>query len=196
MSEEIKETPTGELEQGEFKLKKKPKKLANKKPEETVKVDLSKKEETPKIEIKKDAVPESSTTKVDVRELPKDGGEVGKTHIEEPKASEEKKEDTSTTTSTIEQENDKTEAESDLSAISTKDFREFKVLDSKYINSAEVWGVFDNELKTFTEQRYNELKPLVLDQDIPTIQKHINARQLSYEELTKFYLYLLVHLQF
>ena len=32
MSEEVKETPTGELEQGEFKIKKKPKKLANKKP--------------------------------------------------------------------------------------------------------------------------------------------------------------------
>jgi len=93
MSEEIKETSTGELEQGEFKLKKKPKKLANKKPEETVKVDLSKKEETPKIEIKEDAVPESSTTKVDVRELPKDGGEVGETHTEEPKATEEKKEE-------------------------------------------------------------------------------------------------------
>ena len=93
MSEEIKETSTGELEQGEFKLKKKPKKLANKKPEETVKVDLSKKEETPKIEIKEDAIPESSTTKVDVRELPKDGGEVGETHTEEPKAAEEKKEE-------------------------------------------------------------------------------------------------------
>ncbi len=93
MSEEIKETSTGELEQGEFKIKKKPKKLANKKPEETVKVDLSKKEETPKIEIKKDAIPESSTTKVDVRELPKDGGEVGETHTEEPKATEEKKEE-------------------------------------------------------------------------------------------------------
>ena len=91
MSEEIKETPTGELEQGDFKIKKKPKKLANKKPEETIKVDLSKKEKTPKIEIKEDAIPESSTTKVDVQELPKDGGEVGKTHTEEPKASEEKK---------------------------------------------------------------------------------------------------------
>ena len=28
--EQIKETPTGELEQGEFKIKKKPKKLVNK----------------------------------------------------------------------------------------------------------------------------------------------------------------------
>ena len=93
MSEEIKETPTGELEQGEFKIKKKPKKLANQKVE-TTKIDLSKKkEEEPKKETKEDAVPESSTTKVDVQELPKDGGEVGKTHTEEPKASEEKKEE-------------------------------------------------------------------------------------------------------
>ena len=44
MSEEIKETPTGELEQGEFKIKKKPKKLTKK--DEPIKVDLSKKEET------------------------------------------------------------------------------------------------------------------------------------------------------
>ena len=60
MSEEIKETPTGELEQGEFKIKKNPKKLANKKPQETVKLDLAKKEEPKKEEvkqeIKKDAV--------------------------------------------------------------------------------------------------------------------------------------------
>ena len=93
MSEEIKETPTGELEQGEFKIKKKPKKLANKKQQETIKIDLSKKEE--------DAIPESSTTKVDVRELPKDGSEVGEAHVEEPKAAEEKKEETVATITEI-----------------------------------------------------------------------------------------------
>jgi hypothetical protein len=95
--EEIKETPTGELEQGEFKIKKKPKKLANKKPQETVKLDLAKKEEPKKEEvkqeIKEDAVPESSTTKVDVRELPKDGGEVGEAHAKKQEATEEKKEE-------------------------------------------------------------------------------------------------------
>ena len=61
MSEEIKETPTGELEQGEFKLKKKPgrpKKLTNKK-DETVKIDLSKKEELKKEE---DAVQTQETS--------------------------------------------------------------------------------------------------------------------------------------
>lgn len=82
-----------------------------------------------------------------------------------------------------------TEASDDMSAISTKDFREFKVLDSKYIYSPEMWEVFNEDLKDFTEATYNELKLLVLDQDIPTIQKHINTRKLSYEKLTKFYLY-------
>ena len=97
MSEEIKETPTGELEQGEFKIKKKPRKLANKKPQETVKLDLAKKEEPKKEEvkqeIKEDAVPESSATKVDVRELPKNGGQVGEAHAEKQEAAEEKKEE-------------------------------------------------------------------------------------------------------
>jgi len=95
--EKIKETPTGELEQGEFKVKKKPRKLANKKPQETVKLDLAKKEEPKKEEvkqeIKEDAIPESSTTKVDVQELPKDGGEVGEAHAEKQEATEEKKEE-------------------------------------------------------------------------------------------------------
>ena len=103
--------------------------------------------------------------------------------------SKEKKEGSSATVAAGAQENSNTDTESDLSAISTKDFREFKVLDSKYINASVVWAVFENELKTFTEQKYNDLKPFILDQDIPTIQKHINAGQLSYEELTKFYLY-------
>ncbi|TXE15978.1 amidase [Psychroserpens burtonensis] len=82
-----------------------------------------------------------------------------------------------------------TEASDDMSAISTKDFREFKVLDSKYINTSELWDVFNDDLKDFTETTYKALKPLVLDQDIPTIQKHINAGTVSYEQLTKFYLY-------
>ena len=43
MSEEIKEAPTGELSQGDFKIKKKPKKLINKEP--IAKVDFNKTEE-------------------------------------------------------------------------------------------------------------------------------------------------------
>jgi amidase len=77
----------------------------------------------------------------------------------------------------------------DSSAISTKDFREFKVLDSKYINVNDLWAPFNKDLEGFTEDLYNSLKPLILELDIPTLQKEIREGQLSYENLVKFYLY-------
>tara|TARA_R100000656_G_scaffold67052_1_gene50829 strand:- start:525 stop:1730 length:1206 start_codon:yes stop_codon:yes gene_type:complete len=87
MSEEIKETPTGELEQGEFKIKKKPgrpKKLTQK--DKPIKLDLSKKEE-------ENAVPESKTEEAVLPPTEGSGEtrgeskvelqEVGETHTEE-----------------------------------------------------------------------------------------------------------------
>jgi len=70
-----------------------------------------------------------------------------------------------------------------------KDFREFKVLDSKYINTYELWSPFESQLRNFSENDYETLKPLILEQDIPTLQKHITDGKLNYEKLTKFYLY-------
>lgn len=70
-----------------------------------------------------------------------------------------------------------------------KDFREFKVLDSKYINTSELWSPFQSQLKNFSENDYETLKPLILEQDIPALQKHIADGKLNYEKLTKFYLY-------
>ena len=78
---------------------------------------------------------------------------------------------------------------SDVSAISSKDFREFKVLDSKYINNDELWQPFEKDLEDFTEDVYNDLKTLILEQDIPTLQQHILEGNLTYENLVKFYLY-------
>ncbi|MCC1485148.1 amidase family protein [Winogradskyella immobilis] len=69
------------------------------------------------------------------------------------------------------------------------DFREFKVLDSKYINSEYVMFSVKDDLDGFTEGNYNELKALIIDQDIPTLQSHILNGKLSYENLTKFFLY-------
>lgn len=77
----------------------------------------------------------------------------------------------------------------DISAISTKDFREFKVLDSKYISNDKLWSVLNKDLEDFTEAKYNSIKSLVLEQDIPTLQRHMVDRKLTYELLTKFYLY-------
>ena len=81
------------------------------------------------------------------------------------------------------------ETSSDVSSISTKDFREFKVLDSKLITNEEIWKTLDKQLEDFSEEKYNAVKSLILDQDIPTIQKHIAEGKLSYEVLTKFYLF-------
>ncbi|TBN04857.1 amidase [Hyunsoonleella flava] len=81
------------------------------------------------------------------------------------------------------------EVSTDISAISSKDFRELKVLDSKYIDKDQLWQPFEKDLEDFTEEMYNTLKPLILEQDIPTIQNYILDGKLNYEKLVKFYLY-------
>ncbi|WP_282043102.1 amidase family protein [Winogradskyella flava] len=99
--------------------------------------------------------------------------------------------DSKTSKETSETDIDNTEADndSDLSAISTKDFREFKVLDSKNLTKSEIWSEINPQLEDFTEAEYERLKPLILEQDIPALQKHIADGTFNYQELTKFYLY-------
>lgn len=80
------------------------------------------------------------------------------------------------------------ELSDDTSAICVKDV-EYKVLDSKYIDVQELWKPFEKYWEDFTEEDYNSLKPLIIEQDIPTLQNHISAGDLSYENLTLFYLY-------
>ena len=79
--------------------------------------------------------------------------------------------------------------EDNLSAISTKDFREFKVLDSKVITKAEIWSTINPQMTDFTEADYNRLKSLILESDISALQKHIRDGRFNYEQLTKFYLF-------
>lgn len=82
-----------------------------------------------------------------------------------------------------------TETASDISAISTKDFRDFKILDSQIISNEQIWKTLDDQLSDFSKEKYEVLKPFILDQDIPTLQKHISDGTLSYEVLVKFYLF-------
>ena len=98
MSEEIKESPTGELEQGEFKVKKKrgrPKKLVTK--QETTKLDLSKKEEETKTENNAVSKSESKENVSSIGETPEEERkktsvelqEMGETHSEKSTTSQE-----------------------------------------------------------------------------------------------------------
>jgi amidase len=73
--------------------------------------------------------------------------------------------------------------------VTENDFREFKVLDSKFIDNDTFWAPFNKDLKDFSEATYKALKPLILEQNIPTLQKHIAEGTLSYEKLVLFYLY-------
>lgn len=96
---------------------------------------------------------------------------------------------TPTEASEIEIDNTEVEESSDLEAISTKDFREFKVLDSKYLTKAEIWKDINPQMEDFTDADYNRLKPLILEQDITLLQKQISEGKFNYQDLTKFYLY-------
>jgi amidase len=66
---------------------------------------------------------------------------------------------------------------------------QFKLFQSKYIDMNTVFKPFENDLGYFSEENYRALKPFILEQDIPTLQKNIKAGSLSYEKLTLFYLY-------
>jgi amidase len=76
----------------------------------------------------------------------------------------------------------------DITVISAKKI-EFKVLDSKHLNMDTFWKPFEKYWTNFTHEDYNRIKPLVLEQNIPTLQRHISEGNMSYKELTLFYLY-------
>jgi amidase len=65
----------------------------------------------------------------------------------------------------------------------------FKLFQSKFIDMNEVFKPFNDDLAKFSEEDYQALKPIILEQNIPTIQKSIKDGNLTYEKLTLFYLY-------
>lgn len=66
---------------------------------------------------------------------------------------------------------------------------QFKLFQSKVLDMNTVFKPFEEDLAYFSEENYQELKPLILEQNIPTIQNNIKEGQLTYEKLTLFYLY-------
>ncbi|SNR16949.1 amidase family protein [Tenacibaculum jejuense] len=65
----------------------------------------------------------------------------------------------------------------------------FKLLQSKFIDMNEVFEPFQKELAQFSKENYQSLKPIILEQSIPSIQQSIKDGKLTYEKLTLFYLY-------
>lgn len=65
----------------------------------------------------------------------------------------------------------------------------YKLIQSKVSDKNDIWKNIADQIAFFSEEEYQELKPLVLEQNIPTLQSHIASGDLSYEKLTQWYLY-------
>ena len=68
----------------------------------------------------------------------------------------------------------------------------YKLIQSKILDKNELWAAIAEQMKGFTEKDYEGLKPLILEQNIPTLQSHIKSGKLSYEKLTQWYLFRIV----
>ncbi|MEM6965928.1 MAG: amidase family protein [Bacteroidota bacterium] len=68
----------------------------------------------------------------------------------------------------------------------------YKLIQSKFLDKNEIWKNVSDQIAYFSEEDYQNLKPLILEQDILTIQSHIKAGKLTYEKLTQWYLYRIV----
>lgn len=65
----------------------------------------------------------------------------------------------------------------------------FKLINSKYLDKNDIWTPFEEDLANFSEEDYQRLKPLILEKNIPELQKSINESELTYTDLTLFYIY-------
>ena len=65
----------------------------------------------------------------------------------------------------------------------------FYLVDSELRDATALTKDFDAELEKFGPSKYEALRPLILDQDIPTIQRAIRAKKLSYRDLVLFFLF-------
>jgi len=80
-------------------------------------------------------------------------------------------------------------AEVAASANNKSERMRYKFIQSKVLDKNEVFLPLYDEVSQFTEAQYQKMKPLVLEQDIPTLQTHIDHGTFTYEDLTLFYLY-------
>ncbi|MFD0932777.1 amidase family protein [Psychroflexus salinarum] len=65
----------------------------------------------------------------------------------------------------------------------------YKLIQSKVADRNELITTITSQLSGFSEERYNELSPFILEQDIETLQDYISEGKFSYKELTQWYLY-------
>ncbi len=65
----------------------------------------------------------------------------------------------------------------------------YKLIQSKVLDKNEVFRPLYHEVSQVSEEEYERLKPMILEQEIPNIQAFVQDGKLTYEELVLFYLY-------
>lgn len=65
----------------------------------------------------------------------------------------------------------------------------YKLIQSQVTDKNVMLKSIENQLEYFNEEDYTALLPLIYEQDIPTIQNYVVDGKLSYELITKWYLY-------
>jgi len=66
---------------------------------------------------------------------------------------------------------------------------QFKLIQSKVLDKGSIWENINQQIEGFDKVEYQNLKPLILERDILSIQGNIDAGKLSYQKLTQWYLY-------
>ncbi|MCI5106893.1 MAG: amidase family protein [Pseudomonadales bacterium] len=79
----------------------------------------------------------------------------------------------------------------DLAALSAldNDSMHFRLLQSPVQDKNRLWQDHSAALSEMGAERYEALKPLILEADVPGLQRAVAAGQFSYTELATFYLY-------
>ncbi|MEL7269154.1 MAG: amidase family protein [Bacteroidota bacterium] len=70
-----------------------------------------------------------------------------------------------------------------------KERMRFKLIQSKTLDRNKVFQPLFAEVNKMDSVTYQRLKPMILEKDIPTLQKHVDNGDFTYETLVRFYLY-------
>ena len=66
---------------------------------------------------------------------------------------------------------------------------QFKLIQSQILNREVMNKAINDQIGSFDLQDYERLKPIILEKDILSLQESIRTNKLTYEDLTKWYLY-------
>ena len=69
---------------------------------------------------------------------------------------------------------------------------QYRLIQSNVSDRNDLWKSIAPQIASFSKEDYEQLKPFILEQNIPTLQNHVTAGTLSYEKLTQWYLYRIV----